>query len=284
MGTFFDALDLGPWDERLFAWIVYVVVWIGLYVVITRILEKYRGYRRSQKDREGGAGAVQGAQGSPGGAKSGTCPTCSHPVADHFRASTGALWCRCMGCSCGMTGYSLGGTFSLATTAAPRTGDGVKIESQDTEIIAWRAWFLVEHEGDWYLRSFFYPMDDPMRWEGPAVRADKTPELESKHGIYALTEKRFGSVCDENVYSMRAIGGDGHYKAEGFVYGEIALSGTVIEGTNGYRAEQAVVRSITLKLDKAWALTSKQVPLEIQASLEQRYQCPVTLDVGEVAA
>ena len=185
-------------------------------------------------------------------------------------------------------GYTLQFTPQVrAALGAGQSGDGVKVESQDTEIIAWRAWFLVEHEGDWYLRSFFYPTGDPMRWEGPAVRADKTPELESAHGIYALTKERFDGYYSPDYgigVTMHFGSSDGRYKTESFVYGEVALSGTVVEGTNGYRAEQAVVRSLTLKLDKAWALTSKQVPLEIQASLEQRYQCPVTLDVGEVAA
>ena len=276
------------WDEVVFRLLAGVSVGCFGADIITRLWEKYRGYRNSEARSESGAGAVQGAQGGSGGAKPDACPSCSHSVAGHTVAGQ---VCSEIGCYCGMnapltmpTRYP---TLNLngATYGGQRrqpVGDGVKVESQDTEIIAWRAWYLVEHEGDWYLRSFFCPEGNPMRWEGPAVRADKTPELESAHGIYALTEKRFGSVCYEDVYSM--IGGDGRYKAEGYIYGEIALSGTVIEGTNGYRAEQAVVRSLTLKLDKAWALTSKQVPLEIQASLERRYQCPVTLDVGEVAA
>ena len=163
------------------------------------------------------------------------------------------------------------------------------VETQATEIVAWRAWALVGDGGEWYLRSFYFPEGNPLRWEGPAVRADEVPTLEGRHGIYALTAERFNQPSSPYGDSLMAtmygspVMDDGKYKHEGFVYGEVALSGLVLEGTHGFRAEQAVVRSLVVKLRAAWRFPGV-VPIQIAASLESRYQCPVTIDVSGVVA
>lgn len=229
--------------------------------------EAYRGHRRNQKNRAGGAGAVQGAQGSAGRAEPpapanpgvGVC-RCGHGQTDHF-AGTG---------TCLMLN-----SLAYAGSSSPPPPP---IERRETEIVAWRAWMLVEQDGEWYLRSFNYPRESPMLWEGPAVRADQEPAHDNVNGIYALTKDRFDLFYPTGT--MVFVGpSDGSYKSDGHAYGEVALSGLVVEGEKGYRGEQAVVRSLTLKLSSAWASTTV-IPLEIMASLETRYQCPVTLEIG----
>jgi hypothetical protein len=261
------------------------------------------GHRGSEARGTSGAGAVQGATGSSGGAvtTAGTCADCGHTAVSHSSSSGGRL-CHEIGCFCGLSGFAPTARIYTPNVRSSigngQEGDGVPVEMRDTEIVAWRAWLLLRDGDDWYLRSFFYPEHKPMRWEGPAVRADKTPTAESAHGIYALTKDRLDAPYLGGIATVAwaqvhlgvpvtdvAAGthpSDGRYKTEGVVYGEVALSGTVIEGTKGYRAEQAVVRSLTLKLDKAWAVGANLRPLEIMAALEDRYQCPVSLCHEEV--
>ena len=237
------------------------------------------GHRGSEASGQGGAGAVQGATGSPGGAQPNTPAGASTQMSYQWWDQSYA------------TLYALGPQL-LPVSFPSKRGDGVPVETRDTEIVAWRAWLLVQNGEDWYLRSFFYPEQNPMRWEGPAVRADRVPEVESLHGIYALTKERFDARYADQAYisimMSGQIGGsplppsktsrsDGRYKTEGVVYGEVALSGTVVEGTHGYRAEQAAIRSLTLKMDKAWEVGQRYRPIEIAAALEDRYQCPVSV-------
>lgn len=68
----------------------------------------------------------------------------------------------------------------------------------------------------------------------------------------------------------------GGYLAMGSTYpaveGEVALSGTVIEGEYGYRAEQATIRRLWFLYNP---LPDALMP-ELIAEFEARYQCEVT--------
>ena len=120
------------------------------------------------------------------------------------------------------------------------------------EIIAWRGWRLVKYEDGWRLHSV--SMAD-VCWDGPTLVADKVPERDSPHGIYAINNRA-------------AVVGNGY---QGHCLGEVALSGVVVEGIYGYRAERATIRSLTL----LGYFDVSTRPIEIMADLEERYQCEV---------
>jgi hypothetical protein len=117
-----------------------------------------------------------------------------------------------------------------------------------------------------------------IRWDGPALTADAVPAAPpDEHGIYALRKEPFA----ESGY-------------DGAITGEVALSGIVIEGTQGYRAERAVIRSLYVRFwvppkyfpsrspyafgysSEAERLSFPEVcALDFLTRLEDRYKCPV---------
>src|SRR5439155_2347164 len=87
------------------------------------------------------------------------------------------------------------------------------------EIMGWRAWTLVP--GEECLRSVSY---NHVIWDGPVLHADAIPTARNPNGVYAVH-------IPNNVPWTR-------------IWGEVALSGTVVEGENGYRGEVATIRSL----------------------------------------
>jgi hypothetical protein len=131
-------------------------------------------------------------------------------------------------------------------------------EPVSEEIIAWRGWRLQRsEEGRWFLCS----VSMATLWEGPTLIADKQPDRDSHHGIYA---RRTRKALAE--YTRQCCG-------------EVALSGVVVEGENGYRAERATIRSLIVF---GWPAPDVR-PLEVIAELEERYQCEVSWECSEVA-
>jgi hypothetical protein len=128
------------------------------------------------------------------------------------------------------------------------------------EIIAWRGWRF-DDEVPWepVLRSITFKS----RWEGPALTADKPPTAKGEHGIYSLKHR------------PRSGGHDSSYFAKA-VFGEVALSGVVVEAERGYRAETAVIRSLWMANPKEFGPVGDQFcPLEIAGLLEKRYEVDV---------
>lgn len=129
-------------------------------------------------------------------------------------------------------------------TSGPFIGPPV---SRDTEILAWRRW---EIELDSHWKPVLASVSRNYRWDGPTVRSDK-PVQNGHTGFWALKSRR-------ETVSHRAD-----------AWGRVGLSGTVVEGTEGYRAECATVRAL-------WVLrlNSTHDPWILDV-LADRYQCPV---------
>jgi len=128
------------------------------------------------------------------------------------------------------------------------------IEHRTTEILAWRGWDLYDEA---YLWSY-----GRTRWDGPTLTADKKPDPNHNHGLYAVKDQQCSNWCSYSAYRD--------------VIGEVALSGLVVEGETGYRAEHCTIRKLSVQ-----RVPPKRVPLEFQAELEERYQCEVELDLRE---
>ena len=117
---------------------------------------------------------------------------------------------------------------AAGTLPAPAAADGAQgAESSDgaprgatrtrVEVVAWRAWYML---GNGILRSVSYDT----QWEGPVLRADEIPMGRNSNGIYAVR------TLDQVPFAH--------------AWGEVALSGIVVEGELGYRAEVATIRSL----------------------------------------
>lgn len=202
--------------------------------------EANRGHRNREADSESRARALpagtpgERAGGAEPAAGAGTC-ACGKKLI----AMAGGSWCL----DCTLAAYKMKST--------PQA-----LEPVSKEIIAWRGWRLVKYADGWKLHSVTQHL---VCWDGPTLIADKVPEWNSQHGIYALTERN-------------AVVGNGY---QGHCLGEVALSGVVVEGSNGYRAERAMIRSLTL----LGYFDPSTRPIEIMADLEERYQCEVSWEM-----
>ena len=105
--------------------------------------------------------------------------------------------------------------------------DAKVIEHRDTEVIAWRGWNCTTGR-DFFLES----PSQGTRWHGPVLHAHEKPELDNGCGVYGLAE---------------AAWLESGYVGSCTVFGEIALSGRVVEGPHGWRGEVATIRSLKLK-------------------------------------
>lgn len=125
---------------------------------------------------------------------------------------------------------------------------------------AFRFWRVMEYEGEPWLWSVF--MD--VRWPGPVLHADERPLWNSEHGIYA-----YRKPCPE----CEVARGEVRRKARelGVVAGWVELYGHVIEHTDGFRAESALVTALVV---------SDRALLPVVRALERRYEVDVDLRVA----
>lgn len=160
------------------------------------------------------------------------------------------------------------------------TGEGARLVQRETsteEIVAYRRWRYMD--ADLVITQHFLSPEHFAiqgrrlfsvvfwwEWDGPTMRADERPALDSSHGIYAMrTLERLQEHFRGGYIGM----GSSPYPA---VEGEVALSGTVIEGEHGYRAERATIR----KLWFLWNPLPDEMMPDLIAEFEARYQCEVT--------
>lgn len=146
-----------------------------------------------------------------------------------------------------------------------------KPEKLEQEIIAYRAWLLDWECAGWsgegsnelpILRPVLHSINQQFTWDGPVARSTTPPAANSKAGLYAVgVEDRFG----DNFRS---------YVTSGNVWGEVALSGIVVEGDCGYRAEVTTIRRL-------WIGGGMRInvyidsPARLAQLLADRYQCDV---------
>lgn len=120
---------------------------------------------------------------------------------------------------------------------------------------AWRFWRVMEWEGEPWLWSVF--MD--MRWPGPVLHADERPAWSSDHGIYAYRTPR--PECEIHRGDV-----NGAVRELGMVAGWVDLYGHIVEHTDGYRAESAVVAALVVK---------DRTLLPFVRALDRRYEADV---------
>jgi hypothetical protein len=128
------------------------------------------------------------------------------------------------------------------------------------EILAWRAW-NVDDEG--YLLS----ITAGCRWDGPVFDNGVAPQVDS-YPSWVVFGSKPGISKTLGVHATRERG-----RWTGMVYGVVALSGSVIEGEDGYRAQRAAIRSLIVTQP-----TANRNMLDLSATLADRYQCDVTIE------
>jgi hypothetical protein len=104
--------------------------------------------------------------------------------------------------------------------------DDTRADAPTGEVIGWRAWHLTHDDDGPVLTSLNYPAV----WRGPAFTADEVPTEQNSHGIYA-------KATHEAALLFTQLNS---------VWGTVALHGIVVVGTDGYRAEHAIIRSLHL--------------------------------------
>ena len=139
---------------------------------------------------------------------------------------------------------------------------GVSPELVAQEILAVRSWYLFSEPGPFLEDQFYLVSWNATRWEGPTLRADAVPTPENAHGIYARPRN-----WQPSPYWMPQVSQPGMPPK---VWGEIALSGRVIECESGYRAEQGTIRSLFL-----FGTGGRSIDLKEQ--LEARYGVSVVV-------
>lgn len=152
-----------------------------------------------------------------------------------------------------------------APAAPPATASPLwdKPETVTGEIIAYRGWdydFHVTPDGKVAVRLESRHQD--FYWDGPATTADEAPSAEGDHGLYAVASDAHHK---DNF---------GSYVSDAPIWGRVALSGVVVEGTNGYRAERAAVQELWVN---AGALDCEDSADGMCKALGDRYQCDVSV-------
>lgn len=148
-----------------------------------------------------------------------------------------------------------------AEPAASEPAASPSITAVAQEVIGWRSWFLLVETSPYLERDFFLMSWRGTKWEGPVLAADALPETDNEHGVYARTTEWRGSMFAMPIFDMGAIR----------VRGTVALTGRVLQGESGYRAERATVREL-------WLHSPSGPTFEMREILERRYACPVHID------
>jgi hypothetical protein len=120
--------------------------------------------------------------------------------------------------------------------------------------VGWRCWEVARIEGELRLISHgatIWPTDGPLVAECGAGRSHSAPAVDCRCGIYAL-------IGEIPYYSY-----DGNYRC----FGQVELYGSVICGTQGFRAEKA--RPLCLYL------ATKD--FRLAAPMREAYRVPVKL-------
>lgn len=172
-------------------------------------------------------------------------------------------------CACGGRFIPLGSTGStLVCVSCLRIRHPYNLDDEGTptpvptpvteEILAWRGWRLLNDlDGEFFLWS----VNHECAWTGPTLVADVQPTKYGASGIYALMSR---TEVIQQGYAPNVVG-------------QVALSGIVVEGEHGYRAERATIRSLTIFGYPAPTVR----PIDLIVELGERYQCEVYWEEGQ---
>lgn len=142
----------------------------------------------------------------------------------------------------------------------PQAGARISPEPVNTEVLAWRGWGFEPSVRR--LKS----VTAGHIWQGPTFVSDERPDTVRgpysyqyhEPGVHALQEDKFR--------------GSGYDLSE--VIGEVALTGLVVVGTFGWRAEKATIRSLVVR---PGLCTAEKNTLDVIDELAAVYQCEVTI-------
>jgi hypothetical protein len=135
-------------------------------------------------------------------------------------------------------------------------------ETVTGEIIAYRAWgyrFQVAADGTVGVRLKSLHQD--FYWDGPVATADVAPEADNDRGLYAI---QGGEHHRDNFRQYMKVAA---------IWGRVALSGVVVEGQCGYRAERATVQELWVNPHH----DGEESPEGLCTLLADRYQCDATV-------
>lgn len=118
------------------------------------------------------------------------------------------------------------------------------------EIVAWRGWRLRHDHGGVRLWSTTWAVS----WDGPTLTAHMVPAMDDRNA-HALMQLWVGGelpafATAAGVYALRPEAFRESTYAHLPVIGQVALTGVVVEGDSGYRAERATIRSLYLNAPK----------------------------------
>lgn len=113
----------------------------------------------------------------------------------------------------------------------------------------------MEYEGEPWLWSVYMNV----RWPGPVLHADERPTRNGQHGIYAYRKPR--SECEVALGNVEPA-----VREVGMLAGWVDLYGHIVEHTDGYRAEAALVAAL---------VASDRALFPFLLALEQRYEADV---------
>lgn len=130
--------------------------------------------------------------------------------------------------------------------------------------MAQRSWYVCVDPGPFLDPEIYLTSWRGTRWDGPVLTADALPAPGNENGVYA---RPMGWT--PGPYFFWGGTHDSRPKA----YGTVALTGRVIQGLQGYRAERATIRELWL-----WTPPGPVFLANVRELLEQRYQCHVHLD------
>lgn len=129
------------------------------------------------------------------------------------------------------------------------------------ELVGYRAWdYKVRVGPDWKVEARLQSPYHDNLWDGPVQHADETPEEGTDHGLYAVGTSKFHA---DNWWT---------YLREEPIWGRVGMSGIVVEGGSGFRAQ-------TMTIQELWLNPNAEIeddPISLMSLLADRYQCEVS--------
>lgn len=136
-------------------------------------------------------------------------------------------------------------------------------EVQTTEIIGYRAWdYGCVVQPDSTVEILLQSPYQGTLWEGPVLTADREPGVGHGCGLYAIGTKE---RSETNYYD---------YVEPAKIWGKVAMSGIVVEGARGYRAERMAIQELFVNPDY---MDGHSSPQGLAKLLADRYQCDCTV-------
>jgi hypothetical protein len=140
------------------------------------------------------------------------------------------------------------------------------------EIVAYRGWsydFGIQEDGS--IEVWLESLYQDFYWKGPVTTASQPPAADNDLGLYAVG----GQPHHEGNWNYYVEDAESVQ-----VWGRVALSGVVVEGKNGYRAERATIQE--LWVNPRDPRTEDNLDGVCKA-LADRYQCDVSVKTPEWA-